>query len=140
MTENKTEQEYLEMANHAKQLVEDKENEIKILTKKNKYLKRAIRKMSNLILNLQENIKKMEFLVDFHKGNLRNILGCFYGQLDDIVSTTSFDLSETDLIPRFSEDDSSDDDEEEEDIHLTLHTILNLLGEPVGISQFSQNQ
>jgi hypothetical protein len=126
MSDNKTEQEYLELANHAKQLVEEKEEQIKHLQRQNKNQRKLIKKSSQLILNLQENIKKMEFLVDFHKGNLKNILSCFYGQLDDIVSSSSIELSEADFLPKFDTDDESDD-EEEEDIDLTLHTILGLL-------------
>lgn len=129
MEDNKTEQEYLEMAEHAKQLVEEKNKEISHLVRQNNVQRKIIKKMSNLILNLQENIKKMEFLVDFHKGNIRNILGCFYGQLDDCVSTASFNISEAEFIPQFYSDSESDDNEEEEDIHLTLHTILGVLGE-----------
>ncbi len=132
MSENKTEQEYLDMANHAKELIEEKENEISHLKRHNKTQKRIIKKLSRILCNLQENIKKMEFLVDFHKGNLKNILGCFYGQLDDVVTSSSIDISDFEVMPRFSTDEDSDD-EEEEDIDLTLHTILNLLGEPSNI-------
>lgn len=131
MTDNKTEQEYLEMAEHAKELINEKNKEIKHLYRHNNAQKKIIKKMSKLICNLQENIKKMEFLVDFHKGNLRNIMGCFYGQLDDCVSTVSFEISDADFIPKF-DSDSESDNEEEEDLNLTLHTILNLLGEPTG--------
>jgi phosphomannomutase len=139
MSENKTEQEFIEMANHAKQVIEDKDDEIRHLHRHNHVQKRIIKKMSKLIINLQENIKKMEFLVDFHKGNLRNILGCFYGQLDDCVSTASIEISDADFIPKFDSSDESDN-EEEEDINLTLHTILNLLGEPSDTVLSSQNQ
>tara|TARA_R100001591_G_C4313808_1_gene173604 strand:- start:215 stop:601 length:387 start_codon:yes stop_codon:yes gene_type:complete len=121
-----TEQEYLEMANHAKQLLEVKEEEIKQLKYNEKVHKKCIRKASKIILNLQENIKKMDFLVDFHKGNLSNIMSCFYSQLSDCVNNAQIELTDADLIPKF---DDEPDDEEEEDINLTLHTILGLLGE-----------
>jgi hypothetical protein len=133
MTDNKTEQDYIDMANHAKELIEEKESEIRHLKRHNRTQNKIIKKLTRLLCNLQENIKKMEFLVDFHKGNLKNILGCFYGQLDDVVSSASIDCSEFDLMPKFSNTDEDSDDEEEEDIDLTLHAILNLLGEPSNI-------
>lgn len=129
MENNKTEQDYLEMAEHAKQLVEEKNKEISHLIRQNNVQRKIIKKMSNLIINLQETVQKMEFLVDFHKGNIKNILGCFYGQLEDCVSTASFNISEAEFIPKFYSDSESDDNEEEDDIHLTLHTILGVLGE-----------
>ena len=44
MTENKTEQEFIEMANHAKQVIEDKDDEISHLLRHNRVQKRIIKK------------------------------------------------------------------------------------------------
>ncbi len=134
---NKTEQDYIEMANHAKELLQEKEEEIKALKHQNKGMYIAIKKMKRLIKSLTESVKKTEFLVDFHKQNVGNIMKFFYGNLQDLVQTTVIELDEANVD---SDDSNNEEEEDYEEDSLSLQTILSLLGEPIANGQLFQNQ
>jgi hypothetical protein len=123
--DKKTEQEYLELANHAKQQIEIKDQEIDRLNWENKQHKMAIRKMKNIIDNLTETSKKMDNLLHFHKSNLGTIMKMFYQQIEDCNTTMCINLDDMGSLST----SESESEEEEDTDPLSLGTILHLLGE-----------
>ena len=136
-SENRTEMEYLELAKHAKDTMEIKDQEIKRISWELQKAKIAIRKMGKIIENIHESTKKMDNLINFSRGNIGNMMKFFYSQFEDCNMTNLINLDDFDSLSSSTESELSD--EEEEIDSLSLGTILDLLGESRGALQPSRS-
>ena len=135
-TENKTEMEYLELAKHAKDTIEIKDQEIERISWELKKAKIAIRKMGKIIENIHESTRKMDNLISFSRDNVGNMVKFFYSQFEDCNMSNLINLDDFDSLSGSSESELS---EEEEMDPMSLSTILDLLGEQRGALQPSRS-
>ena len=114
--ENITEQSYLEMANDAKERIEEKNQQIKSLKRKNK-------KLSETLLNLREYIYKLKILLDYEKLTLGKMIEHYH---NDSLQKVNFCCVELELLDDELNNESEGEEEEVDELTHHLIEILNL--------------
>jgi hypothetical protein len=112
---NVTEQQYIEMANDAKERIEEKNREIKHLKRKNKVYSRSLK-------NLQEYIFKLKILLDYERLTLGKMIDHYH---EDSLQKVNFCCVELDLLNDELNSDSEEEEVEDDDLSRHLIQILN---------------
>jgi hypothetical protein len=110
---NVTEQDYLEMANDAKERIEQKNREIASLKRKNKLYSQCLK-------NLREYVFKLKILMDYEKLTLGKMIEHYH---NDSLQKVNFCCVELELL----DDELRDESEEEEEVDELSHHLIQIL-------------
>ena len=114
---NITEQSYIELANDAKERIEEKNKEILSL-------KRTNRKLAQTFKNLKEYILKLQILMDYEKVYLGRMIEHYH---NDSLQKVNLCCIELDLLEdELRYESESEEEEEEDDLTQQLIQMLNL--------------